>query len=149
MPRHPRILIAATAFAATGLTACGGGIESTVLDALNAPTCTTSTGGSGVLPAAVVLGVFATIYQLETGTIDEFGAFIQTSSLIFKLAADGSASVDNNSVAISNTCYQASGNKLALTLGNASSATKGNLELLSGGRAIGTINGKAVRTKPI
>ena len=147
MPRQNRILIAALAFA-TGLTACGGGIESTVLDAVSAPTCTTSTGGSGVLPAAVVLGIFATIYQLEAGTIDEFGAFVQTSALIFKLAADGSATVDNNSVAVSNTCYQVSSNKLALTLGNASSATKGNLELLSGGRASGTINGKTVRTKP-
>lgn len=147
MPRQPRILIAAMAVAATGLSACGGGLESTVLDAVRAPTCTTSTGGSGVLPAAVVLGFFATIYQLEAGTIDEFGAFIQASSLIFKLAADGSASVDNNSVAVSNTCYQASSNKLSLTLGNASSATKGNLELLSGGRASGTINGKTVRSK--
>jgi uncharacterized protein YxeA len=101
-----------------------------------------------VPPTAFILGVFATIYLLETGTIDEFGAFVQTSSLIFKLAADGVATVDGNQTAVSNTCYQVSGNKLSLTLGNASSATKGNLELLSGGRASSTLNGKVVCTKP-
>ncbi len=148
MPKQPRLFIAAMAAALASLAGCGGGADGLVLNALNTPTCTSSTGGSGVPPTALVLGFFATIYQLEAGTIDEFGAFIQTSSLIFKLAADGVATVDGNNTSVSNTCYQVSSNKLSLTLGNANSAAKGNLELLSGGRASGTINGKAVRTKP-
>jgi hypothetical protein len=148
MPRQPRIFIAAMATVMASLAGCGGGADSVVSNALDTPTCTSATGGSGVPPTALVLGLFATIYQLEAGTINEFGAFIQTSSLIFKLAADGVATVDGNNTSVSNTCYQVSSNKLSLTLGNASSATNGNLELLSGGRASGTINGKAVRTKP-
>ncbi len=148
MPQQARIFIIAMAAAVASLAGCGGGADSVVSKALNTSTCTSSSGGSGVPPTALVLGFFATIYQLEAGTIDEFGAFIQTSSLIFKLATDGVATVDGNNTSVSNTCYQVSGNKLSLTLGNASSATKGNLELLSGGRASGTINGKAVRTKP-
>jgi hypothetical protein len=147
MSRQPRIFIAAMAAAMASLAGCGGGVDSLVSTTLNTPTCTSSTGSSGIPPTALVLGFFATIYQLETGTIDELGAFIQTSSLIFKLAADGVATVDGNQTVVSNTCYQVSSNKLSLTLGDANSATKGNLELLSGGRASGTINGKAVRTK--
>jgi hypothetical protein len=147
MPQPPRILVAAMAAAVASLAACGGGSDNPISNALDTPACTTATGGSGVPPTALVLGIFATIYQLETGTIDEFGAFIQTSSLIFKLAADGVATVDGNNTPVSNTCYQLSSNKLSLTLGDVNSATQGNLELLSGGRASGTINGKAVRTK--
>jgi hypothetical protein len=138
---------AATATAVASLAACGGGSDNLFVSVLDTPVCTTSSGDSGVPPTALVLGFFATIYQLEAGTIDEFGAFLQTSSLIFKLAADGVATVDGNNTSVSNTCYQVSSNKLSLTLGDASSTTKGNLELLSGGRASGTINGKAVRTK--
>jgi hypothetical protein len=147
MPQQPRIFTLAMAAAVASLAGCGGGADSVVSNALNTPTCTSSSGGSGVPPTALILGFFATIYQLEAGTIDEFGAFIQTSSLIFKLAADGVATVDGNQTAVSNTCYQVGSNKLSLTLGNASSSTKGTLELLSGGRASGTINGKTVRTK--
>lgn len=135
--------------AVISLNGCGGGADDLVFNALDTPTCTASTGSSGVPPTALILGLFATIYQLEAGTIDEFGAFLQTSSLIFKLAADGVATVDGNTAAVSNTCYQVSSNKLSLTLGDSSSSTKGNLELLSGGRASGTINGKAVRTRPM
>ncbi len=151
MPPHPRIIFAAkaTAMAAAlaSLVACGGGSDNPVSSALNTPTCSTASGGSGVPPTALILGIFATIYQLETGTIDEFGAFIQTSSLIFTFAADGAATVDGKNASVSNTCYQLSSNKLSLTLGETNSATKGNLELLSGGRASGTINGKVVRSK--
>jgi hypothetical protein len=149
MPRQPRIFNTAMAAAMASMAGCGGGggIDNSVFNVVNTPACTTSSGGSGVPPTALVLGFFATIYQLEAGTIDEFGAFIQTSSLIFKLAADGVATVDGNNTSVSSTCYQLSSNKLSLTLGDANSATKGNLELLSGGRASGTINGKAVRTK--
>jgi hypothetical protein len=147
MPHQPRILIAAMTAAVASLAACGGGADNPLVNVLNTPACTTASGGSGVPPTALILGFFATIYQLETGTIDEFGAFIQTSSLIFKLAVDGVATVDGNNAPVSDACYQISSNKLSLTLGNASSAAKGNLELLSGGRASGTINGKAVRTK--
>jgi hypothetical protein len=148
MPQPPRPLITALAAAVAGLAACGGGSDNPVANALNTPACTTASGGSGIPPTALILGFFATIYQLETGSIDEFGAFIQTSTLIFKLAADGVATVDGNNTSVSNTCYQVSSNKLSLTLGDANSANKGNLDLLSGGRASGTINGKAVRTKP-
>ena len=148
MPQPPRPLITALAAAVGGLAACGGGADNPVANALNTPACTTASGGSGIPPTALILGFFATIYQLETGTIDEFGAFIQTSTLIFKLAADGVATVDGNNTSVSNTCYQVSSNKLSLTLGDANSANKGNLDLLSGGRASGTVNGKAVRTKP-
>lgn len=147
MPGKHRIVTAAMAAAVASLVGCGGGSDNIVVNALDAPTCTSSSGGTGVPPTALVLGLFATIYQLEAGTIDEFGAFIQTSSLIFKLAVDGVATVDGNNTSVSNTCYQINSNKLSLTLGDASSATNGNLELLSGGRASGTINGKAVRTK--
>jgi hypothetical protein len=151
MPKQPRIFITAMAAAMASLAGCGGGgggnADSVVFNILNTPACTTASGGSGVPPTALVLGFFATIYQLETGTIDEFGAFIQTSSLIFKLAVDGVATVDGNNTSVSNTCYQISSNKLSLTLGDANSAAIGNLELLSGGRASGTINGKTVRTK--
>jgi hypothetical protein len=140
--------VAATlTIAVASLAACGGGADNPISNAVNTPTCSTASGNSGVLPTAVLLGIFATVYQLEAGTIDEFGAFIQTSSLIFALAADGSATVDGNSAPVSSSCYLLSGNKLSLTLGDAGSATKGNLELLSGGRASGTINGKAVRTR--
>jgi hypothetical protein len=150
MPRQPRIFITAMATAIASLAGCGGGgsADNIVFNVLNTPACTTSSGGSGVPPTALVLGFFATIYQLEAGTIDEFGAFIQTSSLIFKLAADGVATVDGNNTSVSNTCYQVSSNKLSLTLGDTNTANKGNLELLSGGRASGTLNGKVVRTKP-
>jgi hypothetical protein len=148
MPRKHRIVTSAMAAAVASLAGCGGGSDNIVVNALDTPTCTSSSGGTGVPPTALVLGLFATIYQLEAGTIDEFGAFIQTSSLIFKLAADGVATVDGNNTSVSNTCYQVSSNKLSLTLGDTNTANKGNLELLSGGRASGTLNGKVVRTKP-
>ncbi len=149
MPHPSRLHLAAIALASAAVTACGGGGSDSASNTIaNTPACTTSTGSSGQVPAELVLGLFATIYELQAGTIDEFGAFIQTSTLIFKLAADGSATVDGNGVPVSSACYQASSNKLSLALGNTTSATKGNLDLLSGGRASGVINGKAVRSKP-
>lgn len=151
MSQTPHILVAAVAAVMASLAGCGGGggANGIVSNALDAPSCTSSTGGSGVPPTALVLGIFATIYQLEAGTIDEFGGFIQTSALIFKLAANGVATVDGNQTAVSNICYQVGSNKLSLTLGNSNSTTKGSLDLLSGGRASGTINGQTVRTKPV
>lgn len=131
------------------LAACGGGSSSTDTPANMANTlvCTSPSADSST-PASVVVGLFATVYDLEVGTIDPLGAFIKTSSAIFELASNSTATVDGASVPISSACYQASSSKLTVAFGQANTATAGTLTLSPGGKAVGTINGKAVRTKP-
>jgi hypothetical protein len=140
---------AAIIASATYLAACGGGSGSTdtPTNVVNTLVCTSPSADSSA-PAAVVVGLFATVYALEVGTIDALGAFLQTSSAIFEFANNNTAKVDGTNVPISSACYQASSSKLIVAFGQANTASAGTLELSPGGKAVGTINGKAVRTKP-
>jgi hypothetical protein len=133
------------------LMACGGGGSdappvtaptSTPASFVNSLVCS-NPGAQVSSPTNAVIIFFSTIYQLEVGTIDPLGAFIQTSSAIFELANDNTANLDGVKVPITSACYQASSNKLTVGFGSGNS-----LDLTSGGKAVGTINGKAVRTKP-
>jgi hypothetical protein len=99
-------------------------------------------------PANAIIIFFSTVYALEVGSIDPLGAFIQTSNAIFELAADNTATLDGATVPISSACYQASTNTLTVAFGRPNATSAGSLELSSGGKAVGTINGKAVRTTP-
>jgi hypothetical protein len=142
---HFAAIIASAAY----LAACGGGGSSTDTPAnvANTLVCTSPSADSST-PASVVVGLFATVYALEVGTIDPLGAFIQTSSAIFELASNNTAKVDGSNVPISSACYQASSSKLTVAFGQANTASAGTLELSPGGKAVGKINGKDVRTKP-
>jgi hypothetical protein len=122
-----------------GLSACGGG--STPGSAANGLVCS-NPSAEVTAPENAIIALFATVYQLELGTIDPFGAFVQSSTIIFKLAADNSADIDGNKVAISSACYQASTKQLTLGFG-----TSDSLTLSGGGTAVGTINGKIARSK--
>jgi hypothetical protein len=141
---HYAAIIASAAY----LGACGGGSSpDTSANVANTLVCTSPSADSSA-PASVVVGLFATVYALEVGTIDPLGAFVQSSSAIFALASNNTATVDGANVPISSACYQASSSKLIVAFGQANTATAGTLELSPGGKAVGTINGKAVRTKP-
>jgi hypothetical protein len=144
---------AAVVATAAYLGACGGGSSSTAdtsASVANTLVCS-SPGADSSAPASVVVGLFATVYALEVGTIDPLGAFVKTSSAIFELASNNTATVDGATVPISSACYQASSSKLTVAFGQANTAntaTAGTLDLSPGGKAAGAINGKAVRTKP-
>jgi hypothetical protein len=122
-----------------GLSACGGG--STPGAAANGLVCS-NPSAEVTAPENAIISLFATVYQLELGTIDPVQGFIQSSVAIFKLAADNSADIDGNKVIISSACYQASTKQLTLDLGKSD-----KLVLSSGGKAIGSINGKIARSK--
>ncbi len=132
------------------LMACGGGADAPPVTAstttpasfVNSLVCS-NPGAQVSSPTNAVIVLFSTIYQLEVGTIDPLGAFIQTSSAIFELANDNTANLDGVKVPITSACYQASSNKLTVGFGAGNS-----LDLTSGGKAVGKINGKDVRTKP-
>jgi hypothetical protein len=128
---------------ASGIAACGGGDTATnALGQVNSVACTSSNSGLS-LPPNVVLRLFSTIYALETGTIDELGAFIVIGSTFFELASDNRAYIDGANVPLDSACYQASSGKLLLQMGPASA-----LEILPNRIVTGKINGKSVRSKP-
>jgi hypothetical protein len=141
--------LACTAALIASLAGCGGGGADAPAAAAATPASFVNTlvcsnpGAQVSSPTNAILIFFTAIYQLEVGSISPEGAFIQTSTAIFELANDGSASLDGAKVPVSSACYQASSNKLNVGFGSSNS-----LELSSGGKAVGTINGKAVRTKP-
>lgn len=143
---RPVLNIATIALACgLGLGACGGGggeAVTTPASATNTLACTNPSGEVSS-PASVFIPFFATIYDLEVGNIDPLTGFVRTSALIFKLAADGGATIDGAAVPVSSACYQAKSNTLVLSL-----SANDTLELASGGKATGTISGKAVRSKP-
>lgn len=138
---------------AISLGACGGGAGNGLLDlappigAGNSLVCSSS-GGQGSSPADAIVRLFATVYELEAGNIDELGAFIRSTEIIFILANNYSATVDGTQVPIDSACYQLTSNQLVLQWGQTNAASSGTLTLSSGRRAAGSINGKAVRTKP-
>jgi hypothetical protein len=123
------------------LSACGGGASDSGNNS-NTLVCTKPSGTQSITPLDTVIRLFIAVYQLDSGQIDEFGAFIITSTIIFEFAADNSASVDGNKTPITSACYDAANKKLALQLGQSDT-----LILSEGGKAIGTINGKVVRSK--
>jgi hypothetical protein len=122
------------------LSACGGGATDSG-NSSNTLVCTTPSA-TQANPVDTALRLFMTVYQLEAGVIDEKGAFILSSLIIFEFAADNSASVDGNKTPITSACYDAANKKLALQLGSSD-----KLILSEGGKAMGTINGKVVRPK--
>jgi hypothetical protein len=138
--------IAGTALVcAFGLGACGGGGSDSVTtpaSAINTLACT-NPGGEVSSSAGVFIPLFATIYDLEVGNIDPLTGFVRTSALIFKLAADGGATIDGAPVPVSSACYQAKSNTLVLSLRQSDTLT-----LSSDGKATGMISGQAVQTKP-
>jgi hypothetical protein len=148
LPHFAAALACATLVAACG--GGGGGDESattTPASIVNKLVCS-NPGAQVSTPANAIIIFFSTVYSLEVGSIDPLGAFIQTSNAIFELAADNTATLDGATVPISSACYQASTNTLTVAFGRPNATSAGSLELSSGGKAVGTINGKAVRTTP-
>jgi hypothetical protein len=123
------------------LSACGGGATDSGNNS-NTLVCTKPSGTQSITPLDTVIRLFIAVYQLDAGVINEFDAFIITSTIIFEFAADNSASVDGNKTPITSACYDAANKKLALQLGQSDT-----LILSEGGKATGTINGKVVRSK--
>lgn len=142
---RPVLNIATIALACgLGLGACGGGGDAvtTPASAINTLACTNPSDEVSS-PASVFITFFATIYDLEVGNIDPLTGFVKTSALLFKLAADGGATIDGAPVPVSSACYEAKNNMLVLSLRQSDT-----LVLASGGKATGTISGQAVRSKP-
>jgi hypothetical protein len=121
------------------LSACGGGTDSG--NGNNTLACT-KPSGTQTNPVDTALRLFMTVYQLEAGVIDEKGAFILSSLIIFEFANDNSAAVNGTKVPITSACYQAADNTLTLQIGQADTLT-----LSEGGKAKGMINGKVIRPK--
>lgn len=144
--QRPLLNITTIALACSlGLSACGGGggeAVTTAASAINTLACTNPSGEVSS-PASVFIPFFATIYDLEVGNIDPLTGFVRTSALLFKLAADGGATIDGAPVPVSSACYEAKNNTLVLSLRQSDT-----LVLASGGKATGTISGQAVQTKP-
>jgi hypothetical protein len=122
------------------LSACGGG-TSDAGNSSNTLVCTTPST-TQANPVDTALRLFITVYQLEAGVIDEQGAFILSSLIIFEFANDNSAAINGTKVPITSACYQAADKTLTLQLGQSDKLT-----LSEGGKATGTINGKLVRPK--
>lgn len=98
---------------ALGLTACGGGDDTTTTTTTttstatpSSVTCDTTVMGEGsVVPTAAQLQAFSGTYAGQLGAFDDSFKFIPETDATMVLNADGSASLDGQSLSLKSVCY--------------------------------------------